>query len=90
VAHPLLNRTKWCAGGRHACAKRVTQIVEADWSQPSSLHGSLEPFLQYRRVKHRSQQWVRKDKILVTLEALTRLGPSPAHRRTRRTREIPK
>jgi hypothetical protein len=68
VGHPLLNRTQWCAGGRHACAKRVTQIVEADWSQPSSLRGSLEPFLQSRRVKHRSQQWVRKDKILVTFE----------------------
>jgi hypothetical protein len=53
----------------------VTQIVEADWSQPRSLRGSLEPFLQFRRVKHRSQLRVRKDKILVTFELRAVLVP---------------
>jgi hypothetical protein len=42
VAHPVLDRAQRDAGGGHAGAEGVAQLVEGDLADPCSFGGSLE------------------------------------------------
>ena len=69
VAEPFLDRAERCAGGGHAGAEGVAEVVEADGSEAGSAGGGLEAFADEGGVEDAAARGVAEDEIELSLVA---------------------
>jgi hypothetical protein len=73
VAEPFVDPSQGCAGGGHACADGMAQIVNADRSEPGSSGCGLEAFGELCRVEHHTELRMGESEVGWRLEARPRV-----------------